>query len=89
MDPKTALSRVSMMADARQTKWDLSENDQQALREVVRNYAGMREAIAHMYKVTLPAGTIRASDIESILTLYFVPLPGEAGDRSSHDRGKP
>ena len=38
-----AIERVAMMADARQTKWDLSENDQHALRDVLREVAALRE----------------------------------------------
>lgn len=36
MTPDEAVERVSAMADARQTEWDLSPNDQQAIRQVLR-----------------------------------------------------
>lgn len=62
MTTQQSIERVTMMADADQTKWDLSENDQLALRDVLRIAVALRE----VYAATLPAGTVRASEIERI-----------------------
>lgn len=80
--------RLLLMA-THDPKWDLSEKDIIALRAIIDERTRLRLALDDIYRATLPAGTIRASQIEDIAHRHSVSdaLSGER--RVSLSEGDP
>lgn len=64
-------NRLLLMATS-DPKWDLSPKDVEALRAIIDEHTRLRMALDDIYRATLPAGTIRASQIEDIAYRHSV-----------------
>jgi hypothetical protein len=81
------LDRLLLMA-THDPKWDLSEKDITALRAILDERTRLKLALEDVYNFTLPAGTIRASQIEDIAHRHSVTFALRIEGSPSESEGK-